>query len=87
MALQTDTKKIEVFQKHLLIFYEEHGRKNLPWRITKNPYLIMVAEFMLQKTTSAQASKVYPIFLDKYPTVSDLAVAREEEIEESRSYI
>ena len=51
--------KISVFQKEMSIFWKSSGRKNLPWRKTKNPWKILVAEVLLRKTTSEQVIPVY----------------------------
>lgn len=50
------------------------GRR-LPWRATRNPYRILVSEFMLQQTQVARVEQYYPRFLGRYPTVEDLAGA------------
>jgi A/G-specific adenine glycosylase len=51
--------KISVFQKEMLNFWDSNGRKNLPWRKTKKPWKILVAEVLLRKTTSEQVVPVY----------------------------
>ena len=67
------------FQKRLLIWYEECGR-DLPWRRTENPYKILVSEVMLQQTQVDRVIPKFHEFLQKYPTVQDLAEARPEEV-------
>jgi A/G-specific adenine glycosylase len=52
-------EKIRRFRTILLRFWETHGRKNLPWRRTKNPWKILIAEILLRKTTSQQALSIY----------------------------
>ena len=49
--------------------------RDFPWRRTRDPYAIFVAESLLQKTGAEQAEKIYSRFLDLYPTVSALAAA------------
>ncbi len=58
----------------LLDWFAGHGR-DLPWRRTKDPYAILVSEMMLQQT---QVERVIPRYLDwleRWPSVSALAVA------------
>jgi len=47
------------FTRKLLAWYKRHARV-LPWRETRNPYAILVSEFMLQQT---QVSRVWSISL------------------------
>ena len=49
--------------------------RDFPWRHERTPYRVMVAEFLLKRTTSTAAARVYDNFLGKYPTISDLAKA------------
>jgi len=67
------------FQKRLLCWYEEYGR-DLPWRRTGDPYKILVSEVMLQQTQVDRVIPKFHEFLQKYPTIRDLAEARPEEI-------
>ena len=52
-----------------------HNLREFPWRQTRDPYAIFVAEFLLQKTTATQAERVYRRFLPRYPTLAALAAA------------
>lgn len=54
-----DEAKIAVFQKLVIDFWQDCGRKNLPWRLTTDPWRILLAEILLRKTTSNQAIGVY----------------------------
>lgn len=57
-------------------WYNQNGRKNLPWRKTRNPYRVLIAELMLQKTHAVQqVLPVYRSFVDKYPDVKSLSKA------------
>ncbi len=64
-----------VFRRYFL----KHGR-DFAWRITSDPYQILVAEVLLQKTGSAQVEKVWQDFIQKYPDVKSLAAASVSEI-------
>jgi A/G-specific adenine glycosylase len=68
-----------MFQKKLLNWYEEFGRK-LPWRETNNPYYIWLSEIIMQQTRIEQGLAYYELFIKKYPTVKELADASEEDI-------
>ena len=54
--------------------------RNLPWRKSKNPYLIWLSEIILQQTRVDQGKEYYLKFVSNYPTVHDLANAKEQEI-------
>jgi A/G-specific adenine glycosylase len=58
----------------LLAWFREHGR-DLPWRRTRDPYLILVSEVMLQQTQVARVVPRYLAFLERWPTVDALAAA------------
>jgi A/G-specific adenine glycosylase len=58
----------------LLDWYADH-RRDLPWRRTRDPYQIWVAEVMLQQTQVATVIPYYERFLARFPTVEALAAA------------
>jgi A/G-specific adenine glycosylase len=55
-------------------------KRNLPWRNTKDPYLIWLSEIILQQTRVAQGLPYYYKFTEAYPTVFDLAMAKEDAV-------
>jgi A/G-specific adenine glycosylase len=59
----------------LLAWYREHGRTHLPWRTTRDPYRVLVSEFMLQQTQVERVIPLYAAFLDAFPDVRALAAA------------
>ena len=69
------------FQVRLLKWYREHGR-DLPWRRTSDPYRILVSEVMLQQTQVNRVIPKYHEFLERYPTLRDLAAAEPREVRE-----
>jgi A/G-specific adenine glycosylase len=69
----------EIFAKSLLQWYKKH-RRDLPWRHTKDPYLIWLSEIILQQTRVNQGLPYYERFVETYPTVFDLANAPESEV-------
>src|SRR3989449_7579295 len=58
----------------LLVWYDAN-RRDLPWRHTRDPYRILVAEYLLQRTRIASGTPYYERFLERFPTVRDLAAA------------
>jgi A/G-specific adenine glycosylase len=67
------------FAKKIIEWYREYKR-NLPWRETKDPYKIWLAEIILQQTRVAQGFPYYLKFIEHFPDVFALASAREEEV-------
>ena len=70
------------FQIRLLKWYDECGR-DLPWRRTADPYRILVSEVMLQQTQVDRVIPKYHEFLEKYPTLKDLAEAEPDDVRET----
>jgi len=68
---------IEAFQNDLLNWYNINKR-DLPWRQTNDPYKIWVSEVMLQQTQVKTVIPYYERFMEKFPTVYDLAAADEQ---------
>ncbi|MBW2960362.1 A/G-specific adenine glycosylase [Mesonia aestuariivivens] len=64
----------------LLIEWYLLNQRELPWRVTKNPYNIWISEIMLQQTRVAQGLPYYLKFVEAFPTVFDLAKASEEKV-------
>lgn len=63
------------FIRKLLIWYKKAAR-DLPWRETRNPYAILVSEFMLQQTQVRRVLEYFPRFMTRFPTIAALARAR-----------
>ena len=63
------------FKKTIWDYYKTHGRHDLPWRKTKDPYKILVSEIMLQQTQVPRVIEKYKSFLRKFPTVESLTKA------------
>lgn len=55
-------------------------KRELPWRDTKDPYRIWISEIILQQTRVAQGYEFYMRFVQRFPTVVDLANAHEDEV-------
>ncbi len=64
----------------ILISWYKHKKRDLPWRNTKNPYLIWLSEIILQQTRVEQGMSYYLKFAKEFPTVKHLAKAKEEKV-------
>lgn len=64
----------------LLLDWYRRNRRDLPWRRDADPYRIWVSEVMLQQTTVKAVVPFYEAFLERFPSVADLAAAREEDV-------
>jgi A/G-specific adenine glycosylase len=62
------------FTRKLLAWYKRNARV-LPWRQTRNPYAILVSEFMLQQTQVSRVLEYFPRFMTRFPTMASLAGA------------
>jgi A/G-specific adenine glycosylase len=67
------------FRTRLLAWYRANGR-DLPWRKTDDPYHILVSEVMLQQTQVDRVLPKYHEWLEKYPSLQQLAEAPIEEV-------
>jgi A/G-specific adenine glycosylase len=70
----------DLFLARLLEWFEKSGR-DFSWRRTDDPYRVLVAEMMLQKTTATQVSRLFDAFIREYPDPRALAEANESEVE------
>jgi A/G-specific adenine glycosylase len=71
---------VSKFASTLAAWQRRHGRRDLPWQGTRDPYRIWLSEVMLQQTQVAAVIPYYQRFLDKYPTVEALAAAQEDDV-------
>ncbi len=65
----------KIFQQRILNWFDQHGRKNLPWQFDKTPYRVWVSEIMLQQTQVKTVIPYFIRFMDRFPRVTDLAAA------------
>lgn len=70
--------KAKSFQKTLLHWHARQGRHLLPWREDYTPYKVWLAEVMLQQTTVVTVLPYYKNFLNRWPTLPDLAQATDD---------
>ncbi len=69
-----------VFLCESLRAWDAQQRRVFPWRLTGNPFHIMMAELMLRRTQARQVVSIYNTFVAKYPDAAALAIAAEEEV-------
>jgi A/G-specific adenine glycosylase len=79
MVRQTNMPDLAGFRRRLIAWYRKHKR-DLPWRRTEDPYRIWVSEIMLQQTRVAAVVPYYARFLARFPDVTALAQAAEENV-------
>jgi A/G-specific adenine glycosylase len=70
------------FGRRLRAWYRKN-RRDLPWRKTRDPYRVLVSELMLQQTQVSRVLDFYARFLERFPTIQDLADAKPKRVMES----
>jgi A/G-specific adenine glycosylase len=68
-----------VFVKRLLLWARNNYRQ-FEWRDNRDPYRVFVAETLLRRTTSKAADRIFYEFIERYPSVRDLARTEPEEL-------
>jgi len=63
------------FASRLIAWQRRHGRRDLPWQRTRDPYRVWLSEIMLQQTQVATVIGYYERFLQRFPDVQALAAA------------
>jgi A/G-specific adenine glycosylase len=79
MAAMTDPMLLEDARARVLDWFGRAGR-GLPWRATRDPYRVLVAEVLAQQTQAARAAEAWPRFLERFPDVAALAGATPAEV-------
>ena len=54
-----DNTKVEAFQTAMIEFYKKFGR-DFPWRHTSDPWIVLLSELLLRKTSAKQVEKIFP---------------------------
>jgi A/G-specific adenine glycosylase len=68
------------FAEQLLTWFDQHGRNNLPWQKNRTGYRVWVSEIMLQQTQVITVIPYFERFMERFPTVQDLAQAKSDEV-------
>ena len=76
----TSTIIHQEFSGPLLNWYDQHGRKDLPWQHPRNAYRVWVSEIMLQQTQVKTVIPYFTRFISRFPDISTLALASEDEV-------
>jgi A/G-specific adenine glycosylase len=79
VSTSLDMTKEKAFRSTLLRWYRQHGR-DLPWRRTRDPYAVLVSEFMLQQTQVATVLPYYRRWLQRFSNFAALARASEAKV-------
>jgi A/G-specific adenine glycosylase len=74
MARKSD-KLRPVWTRGLARWYAAQGRHDLPWRLTRDPWLILVSEVMLQQTQVRRVVPKWEEFATRWPTPATFAAA------------
>ena len=78
---------IEKYIHRKLFLWHKENYRDFPWRHTKDPYKIMIAEFMLHRTKAEQVVPIYLEFIEKYPDIETLARADFNEIKKVTEHL
>jgi len=70
----------ESFSARVVAWQRMHGRHDLPWQHTRDPYRVWLSEIMLQQTQVAAVIPYYARFLARFPDVAALAAAPQEAV-------
>ena len=68
------------FANQIVAWQKVHGRNDLPWQNTQDPYRVWLSEIMLQQTQVATVMAYFDRFLQRLPTVAALAAASLDEV-------
>lgn len=68
------------FARHMVDWQKLHGRQNLPWQNTQDPYRVWLSEIMLQQTQVSTVLDYFPRFLNRFPDVAALAAAEQDDV-------
>ena len=78
--MHKDTLQPGTFQSAVLSWFDQEGRKNLPWQTDPAPYRVWVSETMLQQTQVATVIPYFVRFMDRFPNLEVLAMASCEDV-------
>ena len=68
------------FGDTVVAWQKKHGRHGLPWQNTQDPYAVWLSEIMLQQTQVVTVREYFARFMQRFPTVADLAAAHQDEV-------
>lgn len=68
------------FAARVLAWFDQYGRKDLPWQQNPTPYRVWVSEIMLQQTQVSTVIPYYQRFMQRFPNLDSLAAATQDEV-------
>ena len=68
------------FAERLLAWFDEYGRRDLPWQHPRTPYRVWVSEIMLQQTQVATVIEYFERFMARFPDLQSLAEASRDDV-------
>jgi A/G-specific adenine glycosylase len=72
--------KNKSFGDTVVAWQKKHGRHDLPWQNTRDPYAVWLSEIMLQQTQVVTVREYFARFMARFPSVADLAAAHQDEV-------
>ena len=82
LGIATPVRRVDAFVEDLpslFAWFSSHHR-DFPWRRTRDPWAIIVAEILLQRTHATTADRVYRTFIDRFPNAAAVYSASREEV-------
>jgi A/G-specific adenine glycosylase len=73
-------KPVQTFAEAVVAWQLQHGRHDLPWQNTQDPYAVWLSEIMLQQTQVVTVRDYFARFMARFPKVADLAAAHQDEV-------
>ena len=73
-------KNKKLFSELLMKWHRKENKRTMPWKGEKDPYKVWLSEIILQQTRVEQGWKYYENFIKKYPVITNLANAKDEDV-------
>lgn len=85
LGIELPSQQVTVFAERLPSLFDWFGDhyRDFPWRRTRDPWAIIVAEILLQRTHATSAAEVYDTFLARFPDVHAVAAADSAEVSDT----
>ncbi|MDM0020653.1 A/G-specific adenine glycosylase [Variovorax saccharolyticus] len=80
MSPESSQGRAAGFAERIVAWQRTHGRSELPWQNTRDPYRVWLSEVMLQQTQVSTVLDYFARFLARFPSVADLAAGTEDEV-------
>jgi len=80
LSPESSQGRVPGFAERIVAWQRNHGRSELPWQNTRDPYRVWLSEVMLQQTQVSTVLGYFARFLARFPSVADLAAGTEDEV-------